>query len=145
VGDRDRGRDRGSVTEEHNSTSEQTPPLAALAERETTDPEFAAFYDAYPRRKDRRAAEKAWRAAIRRGATPAHMIASAARYAEITRNVDARYVKYPASWLNAAAYDDEQETPRLALVSGGYQPFHNPTDQSVYDEPLLPANPQEMP
>lgn len=160
---RGRGRGRGSTSSlvlENSTSSKNTPPLASLAasddatagtpagpvddEPAADEPDhFAEFYDAYPRRKDRRAAEKAWRAATKRGVQPEELIAAARRYADQTRNTEARYVKYPASWLNAGAYADGPDAPRLAVVRSGYQPFANPTDASVYDEPLLEARPME--
>jgi hypothetical protein len=37
----------------------------------------------------------------------------------------------------------ELDGPPLRAVVGGYQPYRNPTDDSVWDEPLLPPNPRE--
>lgn len=106
---------------------------------------FAEFYAAYPRRQDRRDAERAWKAALKRGAHPQHVIAAAGRYSDQVRSqgTDRRYVKLPATWLNKGAYDNDVEQPALALVSNGYQAWRNPADQSEYDAPLLPPNPQE--
>lgn len=39
----------------------------------------------------------------------------------------------------------KQDQGGLRLVSGGYRPFQNPTDPSVYDEPLLEPNPERSP
>lgn len=69
---------------------------------------------------------------------------AARRFATQTRNTEARFVPYPATWLNAGAYDNDPEPAQpLRLVSGGYQPYRNPTDESEWDQPLLPPNPQE--
>jgi hypothetical protein len=107
---RGRGRGRGSSSSSvtDNSTSEQTHTPASRSEIDST-PGFDAFYDAYPRRKDRLKAEKAYRAALRRGATPEHLLAAARRFAEQTRATEARFVAYPASWLNAGSYDNEPD------------------------------------
>lgn len=86
-------------------------PLAAPVDR------FAEFYAAYPRRKDRRKAEQAWRAALKRKADPDRIIAAAKAYAQSAGDV--QYLKYPATWLNAEAYDDEPEPARLSLVPTG--------------------------
>jgi hypothetical protein len=104
---------------------------------------FTEFYEAYPRRQDRRAAEKAWRAAVKRGADPDKVINAARAYARLQIGNERRFIKLPATWLNAGAYDNEHEPPALQLVSNGYQPFRNPPDDSVWNEPLLPPNPQE--
>jgi hypothetical protein len=85
----------------------KTPSLAPLADGD--DP-FEAFWQAYPRRVERRAAEKAWRAALKRKTTPEQIITAARAYADRTRDTEPRFVKHPASWLNAGAYDDETTT-----------------------------------
>lgn len=139
-GETPRGRGRGSSSGsvDENSPSEQTHSRASRSEPDGMD-RFAEFYDAYPRRKDRLKAEKAFRAALRRGATADHLIAAARRYADETRHREARYVAHPTSWLNGGSYDNEPDPPRhLRAVSGGYQPYRNPTDDSVWDEPLMP-------
>lgn len=41
--------------------------------------------------------------------------------------------------VSANALRIAMDGPPLRAVSGGYEPFRNPTDQSVYDEPLLEA------
>lgn len=81
---------------------------------------FPDFWAAYPRKVDKRTAEKAYRAAIKRGATPEQLKSAAVSYAESQRNTEIRYVKHPSSWLNAGAYDNADETPELKLVAGGY-------------------------
>lgn len=106
-------------------------PPAPRAEREPD--RFDDFYAAYPRRQDRRTAEKAWRAAIRRGADPDKVISSARAYARLQIGQERRFIKLPATWLNAGSYDDHHEPPELRVV-GGYQPYRNP-DPSEYHEP----------
>ena len=71
--------------------------------------DFQAFWALFPKRRDKRAAERAWRAAIKNGANPADIIAGAERYAAERKNQDARYTKYPATWLNAGAWEDEPD------------------------------------
>lgn len=118
-------------------------PLAPLDERPEQPPadppsdRFGEFYDAYPRRQDRRAAEKAWKAAMKRGADPERVVDAARAYNRQQVGNERRYIKLPATWLNAASYDDVIEPPRLRAVSGGYQPYRNP-DPSEYDEPMFP-------
>jgi hypothetical protein len=102
--------------EQGNRGKEQTPSLAPLAD---LDPGFAAFWAAYPRRVEKRAAEKAWRAAIKRKVDPARVVEAAKRYADLTRGTEARFIKHPASWLNAGAYDDEPQ--ELARVAGAHR------------------------
>lgn len=47
--------------------------------------------------------------------------------------------------LLADAKAEQRTGSTLRAVSGGYVPWQNPADQSVYDEPLLPPNPTEEP
>jgi hypothetical protein len=117
----------------------KTAPPAAPAEPDT----FPGFWSVYPRKVDKRIAERAYRTALKRGATPEQIIAAARAYAESQRNTELRFVKHPSSWLNAGAYENEPEP--LRLVSGGsngYRAFTNPVNSSVYDEPLLDPNPE---
>jgi DNA-binding Lrp family transcriptional regulator len=98
---------------------------------------FGAFLSNYPKKRDREEAKKAWIAAIERGVDPKHMVDAAQAYARERFGQDPKYTKLPATWLNKGCYDDEpdpQPGPQLRAVSGGYQPYRNPTDQSVYDE-----------
>lgn len=99
---------------------------------------FADFWAAYPKKADKRAAEKAYRAAVKRKTPPAHLLAAAKRYAAVTRTTEPRFIKNPATWLNAGAYDDAHEQVAAPAV-GGYEPWRNYPDQSVYDEPMFPT------
>jgi hypothetical protein len=88
----------------------------------SADDRFDEFYDAYPRRQDRRAAEKAWRAAIKRGANPDHVIDRARAYARLQIGNERRFIKLPATWLNAGSYDDEITQPHLRAVPHPMRP-----------------------
>ena len=118
---------------------EEELSLAPLAEVAPLERDlFAEFWAAYPRRQDKRAGEKAWNAAIKRGVDPDHVIAAAARFASEQVGRERRFIKLPASWLNAGAYDNDNDAEVLdfARASGGesYHPYVNP-DPSEYDEP----------
>lgn len=114
---RDQGRDQGK---------EENLSLTALDER------FPDFWKTYPRKVDKQAALRAWRAALRRGSSASHIVTAAGDYAEARRGQDPKFTKHPATWLNAAAYDNGSEERHLRAVSGGYQPWQNPADDSVY-------------
>lgn len=75
---------------------------------------FEEFYRAYPRRVQRRAAEKAWLKAVKLKIDPQSMIDSAVRFASTKQGTEVKYIPYPATWLNAGAYDDEAEPKRVA-------------------------------
>lgn len=85
---------------------------------------FSEFYAAYPRRQDRRAAEKAWNAAIKRGADPQAVIDAAGVYAKSQVGNERRFIKLPATWLNAASYDDEIERPRFTVITNPDSPWY---------------------
>lgn len=100
----------GAPTRPVLSTKE--PSLAPLAEDH-----FEAFWKAYPRRVEKLAARKAWKAALKRKTSPEKIITAAEAYANRTRDTEPRFIKHPASWLNAGAYDDETATPAPSLPS----------------------------
>jgi len=73
--------------------------------RDSAPPRFAEFWDAYPRRRDRRKAEKAFAAALKR-ADPETIIAGAHRYAT-DPNREEQFTKYAEGWLNGDGWLDE--------------------------------------
>jgi helix-turn-helix protein len=93
---------------------------------------FGAFWSNYPKKRDREAAKKAWIAAIERGVEPKRIVDAAQAYARERFGQEPQYTKYPATWLNKGCYDDEpdpQPGPQLRAVSGGYQPYRQPTPE----------------
>ena len=103
--------DRSSSGKSANALSTRT-----RASNPTTDaytPEFEAFWQSYPRKKDKRAAWKAWKAALKR-ADPEAIITAAK--AEARRPCELKYRKYPASWLNADAWEDEPDQQAAASM-----------------------------
>lgn len=92
------------------------------------DPDFEAFYVAYPKRVARKAAASAWDRAIKGGVDPAVVIAGAKRYADDRRGKDPQFTKQPATWLNQGCWDDE---PQPTFVTG-HQAYQNPTDPNAY-------------
>ena len=82
---------------------------------------FADFWKAYPRKEAKRAAEKAYTAALKRGVEPEAIRLAALAYAQSPHR-DPQFTKHAATWLNAGCYDDQPEehcngrqnaTPRL--------------------------------
>jgi uncharacterized protein YdaU (DUF1376 family) len=102
------------------------------------------FYKSYPKHVDPRLAEKAFAAAVKRGADPEKIIAAAERFAEATRRAgtEKQFIKAPAVWLNAGAYDSEDlpapVTPQARAGPG--KPFEkrNPWFEMMENE--LKAN-----
>lgn len=76
---------------------------------------FAEFWAAYPRKKSKATAERAW-AKIRPGKELQAEILAALEQAKQSREwqkEDGQYIPYPASWLNARGWEDELEPPGL--------------------------------
>jgi len=69
---------------------------------------FAEFWEAYPKRKSKPHAQKAFAKALK-VATAQQIIAGAERYAVERQGKDATYTKHPASWLNAHSWEDDPE------------------------------------
>lgn len=85
------------------------------------DPDFRAFWDAYPKKVGKRTALRAWKAALRRGAKAADIIAAAQHYRDDPeRSRDRGFVKNPEGWLNAERYNDPPPTPEPAASTGSW-------------------------
>lgn len=97
--------------------------------------DFDRFWAAYPRRTGKGAAEKAWAKAAK-AADPQRLIDAATHFAAARQDQDPRFTPHPATWLNQRRWEDEDQPP-LRLVSGGYEPYQNPTDLNAYHEGLL--------
>jgi hypothetical protein len=96
--------------------SKSSPSRAKPAEPDP--PRFDEFWDAWhkKRRVDKRAARKAYAAALKRGVDPDHIITAAGRYTTLVTRLrtEPRFIKHPTTWLNAGSYDDEFAMPRTA-------------------------------
>jgi hypothetical protein len=64
---------------------------------------FDQFWNHYPKKVDKGAARRAWRTAIKK-AEAELIIEKAQAYAEDPNLPEKRFIKYPASWLNAEAW-----------------------------------------
>lgn len=74
---------------------------ASLSER------FDAFWQAYPRKVDKLDAERAFKAAVKRGVDVELLTRAAKSYAAQVRDKGAEFVKSPAKWLNAGSYEND--------------------------------------
>ena len=71
--------------------------------------DFEDWYQHYPRRVARGAAEKALAKALRGGATLEALIEGTKRYAAQVAGKEAQYIKHPATWLNGQCWLDEPD------------------------------------
>jgi hypothetical protein len=66
---------------------------------------FTEFWNEYPRKSDKRAATKAFKSALNR-AKFEDILAGVIRYANDPNLPEQRYIKHPATWLNADAWEN---------------------------------------
>jgi len=66
---------------------------------------FDNFWKEYPRKSDKRAALKAFRSALNR-ASFEDILAGVLRYAQDPNLPETRFIKHPATWLNADAWEN---------------------------------------
>lgn len=98
---------------------EPNPP--ARTRRQVADG-FAAFWQAYPRRVAKGAAEKVYQRIIRnREATEAELLAGAMRYAAQRDGEEPQFTKHPATWLNGKCWTDEPPLKAPPRLPGEYR------------------------
>ena len=76
-----------------------------LKNNERTNTDFERFWEVYPKRTDKGAARRAFTRAIKK-ADVEFIILKAKAYADDPNLPDKKFIKYPASWLNAEAWDN---------------------------------------
>jgi hypothetical protein len=118
--------------EQGTGNREQGTKPARRAERvecgSDQDPDFTAFWDAYPRKVGKGQARDQWRAAIKRKADPKEIILAAERF----RDDPARKAKpidktcHPGTWLHGERYNDAPESG----ASQNGTPAHDPWEQA---------------
>lgn len=91
-------------------------PMKAKKTSGYTD-DFENFWRTYPRRIEKKSAFKAWKTALKSGATADEITAGAARYAKYRAGEPERFTKHPSTWLNQGCWEDEYST---AGISYGY-------------------------
>ena len=94
-------------------------PVKAKKPNGYTD-DFENFWRTYPRRIEKKSAFKAWKTALKSGATADEIIAGAARYAKYRAGEPARFTKHPSTWLNRGCWEDEYSTEDMGNGSGQY-------------------------
>lgn len=98
-----------------------TPAVPVKAKKQTgyTD-DFEEFWRTYPRRIEKKSAFKAWKTALKGGATADEITAGAARYAKYRAGEPERFTKHPSTWLNQGCWEDEYSTAGIGYGSGQY-------------------------
>ena len=67
---------------------------------------FEEFWSAYPKKADKRPAQKAFASALKRS-TFDELMAGVIAYKELVKDTDVKFIKNPATWLNADAWENE--------------------------------------
>lgn len=100
-----------SDTEEDQNTSGR-PAGRAPEPGSDDDPDFVAFWDAYPRKVGKGGGRKAWRSAIRtKRADPKTIIIAAERYRDDPRRPrDPQFIPHPSTWLNEERWLEYQDS-----------------------------------
>ncbi len=96
-----------------------TVPVKAKKSSGYTD-DFENFWRTYPRRIEKKSAFKAWKTALKSGATADEITAGAARYAKYRAGEPERFTKHPSTWLNQGCWEDEYSTAGTCYGSGQY-------------------------
>ena len=113
-----RSKNNTKVKEDETSSSDETeqgaldlvvapaspPGDGSKSKRSDYPPEFAAFWEAYPKKADKRAALKAWKAAKKRVLVSDTELVTAAQQYREDPNRDDQFTKNAATWLNADAW-----------------------------------------
>ena len=99
------------------------------------DEKFAKFWDSYPRREGlksgKKAAKKAWDKIKPDEKLAATIMSSLARHQQMPgwQRDNGRYIPMASTWLNAAGWESELETPEESLL--GQLPASNLTDDEL--------------
>lgn len=98
-----------------------TPAKAKPAAKNDSPDGFEEFYAVYPRKAARGDAVKAFCTALKK-TTPDVLVAGAKRYAAEVQGAELKYVKYPATWLNAQCWTDQAPPLLRVVASSGRSP-----------------------
>lgn len=122
--------DQSQILSDHSSSA---PPKATVKKTITDDdPDFDAFWRAYPRKVGKGQARRAFASAIRK-VDAATINAAAERFADwcSRSRTEQQFIPHPSTWLNGERWADEPQPVTAGRVNG-HQPYRNPEDLSAY-------------
>lgn len=127
--DAERGYAREEAPEvpEQAATHEPVPtPEAPAKPTEKPADGFTEWWPHYPKKVKKLDAEKAYKAALKRGVTPKELLDGLQRQkaAWKAKGTEPQYIPYPATWLRAGSWEDELDT--VALTDETPAPAINP-------------------
>lgn len=108
-------------------------PMKAKKPSGYTD-DFENFWRTYPRCIEKKSAFKAWKTALKSGATADEITAGAARYAKYRAGEPERFTKHPSTWLNQGCWEDEYSTAGIGYGSGQYGSRLSPEEAALNRE-----------
>ena len=113
------------------------PAVPVKAKKRNDYPDdFEEFWRTYPRTKEKPPAFKAWKKALKSGATADEIIAGAARYAKYRAGEPERFTKYPATWLNKGLWVEEYSTDNNGYGSSQYGSRLSPEEAALNREAI---------
>lgn len=133
-----RGPESGPHYQDHwNHVEEEASSVALIREITAEEKlEFGRFWNAHPKSKNYDKTLDAYTQAVIGGAAPTEITAAALAYAREVVTQEWRYIKQSDRWLGERRYEDKfppapdaNGRPQLKAVSGGYQPYQQPTPE----------------
>lgn len=104
---------------------EPTPaPTPAPAAAKKPADGFDDWWKQYPKKVKKLDAEKAYRAALKRGVTPKELLDGLQRQnaAWKAKGTEPQYIPYPATWLRAGSWEDELDPPSPGQAAPAFNP-----------------------
>lgn len=119
-----------STSTKNSKELSKNPPISPIA--------FDEFYKAYPRKKQRGQAERAWDKAIKH-TDPAVIIAGAVQFRQWCEqdSKDAQFIPYPSTWLNGKGWLDERDPEPQGRMQGWVALLHEAVDNDSQSYPQL--------
>lgn len=105
-----------STTRQPDRDAKKTRRSGSPSASESADDGFAAFWDAYPKKVAKPAAEKAWRKLKPTGQLLADLMASLERQkgGEQWQKDGGQFIPHPATWLNGRRWEDDTQNSAIA-------------------------------
>ncbi len=107
---------RSPMVDRQELSLELLPELPLVPRTLIPAPGFDEFWEVFPLKKGKGAAEKAWAKAVKK-AEPSVIIDGARRYAEDPKR-DPSFTKYPQGWLNDERWGDAAQASVVKPVGG---------------------------
>lgn len=101
--------DKDTPSSPHGGEEEHLITVPVI-DRPEADP-FDDWWGLYPRKVGKKSAAKAYKAAVKGGATPAQLLAGLRQQLPGMLKQEQKYRPHPTTWLNAGRWDDEVDTP----------------------------------